>query len=96
MASKAERLKTQAMSGDAPESRSGALWARIKAHPQRWGEFLHDVRVEMRQVTWPSRPDVIATTSVVIVAVAFFAVYFYGVDTVVFFLLERLLGLFGH
>jgi preprotein translocase subunit SecE len=101
MALKAERLKTQAMSNDAPEPRSGAgaltgLWDRIKAVPQRWGGFLHEVRVEMRQVTWPSRDDVMSTTAVVIVAVAFFGVFFFGVDTTVGFLLARLLRLFGH
>ena len=84
------------MSGDDPESRNGSAWERVKAHPQRWGEFLHDVRVEMRQVTWPSRDDVVSTTGVVIIAVAFFAVYFYGVDSTVAFLLQRLLRLFGH
>jgi len=96
MGLKAERLKTQAMSNDAPESGSGALWVRIKAAPHRWGEFLHDVRVEMRQVTWPSREDVASTTAVVIVAVAFFGVFFFGVDSTVGFLLSRLLRLFGH
>jgi len=34
--------------------------------------FLHDVRVEMKQVTWPSREDVVSTTWVVIATVAFF------------------------
>jgi preprotein translocase subunit SecE len=96
MGLKAERLKTQAMSNDAPDSRSGALWERIKAGPHRWGEFLHDVRVEMRQVTWPSREDVMSTTAVVIVAVAFFGLFFFGVDSTVAFLMAQLLRLFGH
>ena len=43
-------------------------------------EFLHDVRVEMKQVTWPSREDVIATTWVVIATVAFFGVFLWIVD----------------
>jgi preprotein translocase subunit SecE len=38
-------------------------------------EFLHDVRVEMKQVTWPSREDVISTTWVVIATVAFFGIF---------------------
>jgi preprotein translocase subunit SecE len=99
MGLKAERLKTQAMSNDSPDSRSGALtswWERMKATPHRWGEFLHDVRVEMRQVTWPSREDVMSTTAVVIVAVAFFGVFFFGVDSTVAFLMAQLLRLFGH
>ena len=46
-------------------------------------EFLHDVRVEMKQVTWPSREDVIATTWVVIATVAFFGAFLAVVDKLV-------------
>jgi len=46
-------------------------------------EFLHDVRVEMKQVTWPSREDVVATTWVVIATVAFFGVFLAIVDKLV-------------
>jgi preprotein translocase SecE subunit len=41
---------------------------------------LHDVRVEMRQVNWPSRADVLSTTIVVAVTVAFFGLYFWITD----------------
>ena len=51
-------------------------WAR----PQADAEFLHDVRVEMKQVNWPSRPDVWSTTIVVTVTVAFFGVFFCMTD----------------
>jgi preprotein translocase subunit SecE len=43
-------------------------------------EFLHDVRVEMKQVTWPSRDDVVSTTWVVIATVAFFGVFLAVID----------------
>ena len=43
-------------------------------------EFLHDTRVEMKQVTWPSREDVVATTWVVVATVAFFGVFLWLVD----------------
>jgi preprotein translocase subunit SecE len=46
-------------------------------------EFLHDVRVEMKQVTWPSREDVVSTTWVVIATVAFFGVFLEVVDKLV-------------
>jgi preprotein translocase subunit SecE len=99
MALGAERLKTMSvktMSGEVPESRGGALWERLKQHPQRWGEFLHEVRVEMRQVTWPSRHEVMVTTFVVITAVAFFGVFFFGVDSTVGWLLNRIFTIFKH
>lgn len=43
-------------------------------------EFLHDTRVEMKQVTWPSREDVVSTTWIVVVTVAFFGVFLWLVD----------------
>jgi len=96
MAVQAERLKSQALSGDAPETRGGAFVARIKARVRGWREFLHDVRVELRQVTWPSRHEVVVTTFVVIVAVAFFGIFFFGVDQFVSRLLTYAFALFKH
>ncbi len=81
MATRAERLKSQALSGEAPESRGSAWIERIKGYPQRLREYLHEVRIEMHQVTWPSREEVISTTVVVIVAVGVFAAFLYGVDS---------------
>jgi preprotein translocase subunit SecE len=56
--------------------------SKIAEYPRRLRTFLHDVRVEMRQVNWPSRDDVISTTIVVTVTVAFFGVYFFMTDSV--------------
>jgi len=42
--------------------------------------FLSDVRAEMRKVVTPSRKEVEATTTVVIVAVFIFGVFFFVVD----------------
>jgi preprotein translocase subunit SecE len=42
--------------------------------------FLTEVRNEMRRVTWPSRREVYATTVVVLLVTAFFAVYLWGID----------------
>jgi len=65
-------------------------------YPRRWRAFLHEVRVEMRQVTWPTRHEVVVTTLVVIVTVAFFGVFFFGVDSSVTWLIQRIIKLFGH
>ena len=64
--------------------------------PARWRGFLHEVRVEMRQVTWPTRHEVFVTTWVVIVTVAFFGVFFFGVDSTVSWLVQRIIKLFAH
>jgi preprotein translocase subunit SecE len=92
----AERLKNQEMAGGAAESRTGAFWERVKQYPERWQGFLHEVRVEMRQVTWPTRHDVIVTTFVVIVAVAFFGLFFFSVDSTVGYMMQRVFAFFKH
>jgi preprotein translocase subunit SecE len=91
MASQVERLKNQEMTGGASDSQASSLaeritgglrvgWEGLKSYPQRLREYLHEVRIEMHQVTWPSRTQVMSTTFVVIVAVAFFGFFFFFVD----------------
>jgi preprotein translocase subunit SecE len=58
-----------------PVGKLGETWKNFRS-------YLHDVRVEMRQVNWPSRLDVWSTTIVVTVTVAFFGVYFWMTDLV--------------
>jgi preprotein translocase subunit SecE len=63
-----------------------------------WSEFtrfLIDVRAEMRKVVTPSRKEVQATTTVVIVAVFIFGVYFFLVDGIFSFAMNRLLQRLG-
>ena len=47
---------------------------------RRTGEFLTEVRNEMKRVTWPSQREVYATTVVVILTSLFFGVYLFTVD----------------
>lgn len=49
-------------------------------YPRRLRQYLHEVRIEMKAVNWPSRSDVWSTTIVVAVTVAFFGVYFLLTD----------------
>ena len=72
---------------------SGAI-ETLKSYPQRMREYVHEVRIEMHQVTWPSRDQVISTTFVVLVAVAFFGFFFFGVDSVVGYVFERVFNYF--
>jgi preprotein translocase subunit SecE len=71
--------------GEGPEGKP-ARRERGHAAPKRPGyferlwEFLHDVRAEMRRVSWPSLKHVQNTTIITIVAVVFFAVYLFLVD----------------
>jgi preprotein translocase subunit SecE len=46
----------------------------------RIATFAHDVRSEMRRVSWPTLKDVQNTTIITIIAVAFFATYLWLID----------------
>ncbi len=47
---------------------------------QNTRDYFEDLQKEMRLVTWPSRKQVIATTTVVVASVFLFAAYFAVVD----------------
>ena len=49
----------------------------------RTGQFLRDVRAEMKRVSWPSAREVKNTTIITLVAVIFFAIYLWGVDQLI-------------
>ena len=54
-----------------------------KQAPLEFVQFLKDVRSEMHKVVTPSRKDVEATTTVVIITVFLFAAYFYVIDNAI-------------
>jgi preprotein translocase subunit SecE len=58
----------------------------------RTGDFLKDVRAEMRKVVTPTWTEVRSTTTVVLVTVFAFAGFFYVVDSV----LDRALRMLLH
>jgi preprotein translocase subunit SecE len=57
--------------------------------------FLSDVRAEMRKVVTPSRKEVESTTTVVLIAVFIFGVYFFVIDNVFKYGLDQLLKRLG-
>jgi preprotein translocase subunit SecE len=57
--------------------------------------FLSDVRAEMRKVVMPSRKEVKVTTSVVIVAVFIFGLFFFVVDYIFNIGIQQLLAKLG-
>ncbi len=77
-----------------PERQTPEWLQRIGEYPRRFRQFLHEVRVEMRQVTWPTPDDVRATTLVVILTVFFFGFYLFAVDLGVSQLVEKVLKAF--
>lgn len=46
----------------------------------RLGQFIHDVRSEMKRVSWPTAAHVQNTTIITLIAVVFFAIYLFLID----------------
>jgi len=87
-------MAMQAVKVNGEESSGNELTRKVTGSIAGTKEFLHDVRVEMKQVTWPSREDVISTTGVVIATVAFFGVFLAIVEKLAQLGLDRLLKYF--
>ena len=96
MATQVGKLKNEETEGRGSPFEMLGFFARLGEHPRRWRSFLHEVRVEMRQVTWPTRHEVFVTTWVVIVTVAFFGIFFFGVDSAASWIVQHVIKLFGH
>jgi preprotein translocase subunit SecE len=62
---------------------------------KRLPNFLRDVRVEIKKVTWPSRNEVYSTTIVVIFATFFFGFYLYFMDLIFSWMIKQIKALFG-
>ena len=63
-------------------------WKRLKT-------FLNEVVVETKKVTWPTKQEVINTTTVVVVASFIFGIYLYLCDLVFVFLTRKIFSIFG-
>jgi len=83
MTTQAVKVKNEESQGSAITGAAAGVGEKVSGTIANTREFLHDVRVEMKQVTWPSREDVIATTWVVIATVAFFGAFLAVVDKLV-------------
>jgi|SRR5688572_19894675 preprotein translocase SecE subunit len=76
------------------EGTEGRVARRERGHsgspsgPARLVQFLHDVRAEMKRVSWPTFIHVQNTTIITLIAVIFFAIYLFAVDQA----LSRLIG----
>ncbi len=59
---------------------------------QKAGQFFREVRVELKKVTWPSRKETIASTSVVLITVILIAFFLGIVDLGLSRLIKVFLG----
>ena len=73
-----------------------AIATTLLSWPERIRTFYHDVRTEMKKVTSPTRKEVQGTTTVVIITVFLFGLYFFLVDLAISNSLERMLHYFSR
>ena len=83
MATQSVKVKNEESQGSAIGGAAAGIGEKVSSTIQNSREFLHDVRVEMKQVTWPSRDDVVSTTAVVVATVFFFGVFLAVIDWLV-------------
>ena len=67
----------------ADENNEQGFVQRAASWPARTRDYISELQMEMRRVTWPNWKQVRSTTTVVLVAVFLFAAYFLVVDTIV-------------
>jgi preprotein translocase subunit SecE len=95
MATQTVKVKNEEPAKNALAETAAGLGTRVSGTVTDTREFLHEVRVEMRAVTWPTKDDVISTTWVVIATVAFFGVFLWLVDMGVQRAVQALFKKFG-
>jgi preprotein translocase subunit SecE len=86
--------KTAAVAAE--DSKLGQFGGNLKSWPQRAKSFYTDVRMEMKKVTTPTLKEVQATTTVVVIAVFLFGLYFWIIDNAIGSSIDRLLRYFSH
>jgi len=62
---------------------------------KRLTSFLNEVVVETKKVTWPTKQEVVSTTTVVVIASFIFGIYLYLCDLVFLFVIQKVFDLFG-
>ncbi len=64
----------------------------LASKPSNWlagvRQFWREVIREMKQVSWPTRPEVVNTTIIVVISVFFFAFYLFTADIAFTYLIK--------
>ena len=95
MATQAVKVKNDDSQSSAITGAAAGVGEKITGTYRDMRDFLHETRVEMKQVTWPTREDVVSTTGVVIVTVFFFGVFLASVDWLVQLGVTKIFKIFG-
>jgi len=84
--------KTALAAGEPNQPKSNAAIEWVTTQFENSRTFLGDVRNEMRKVVAPNRKEVQATTTVVLVTVFVFGLFFWVVDSIFTYGLASLMG----
>lgn len=93
MAEREEGTRGGKESGGAA-SAVGGFFGKLAEYPRRFRQFLHETRIELKHVSWPSKDDVKSTTVVVVVTIFIFGAFLFGVDSLVSKVVTWVLGRF--
>ncbi|MDO9536659.1 MAG: preprotein translocase subunit SecE [Bacillota bacterium] len=52
----------------------------MAAYGKRLQRFFHDVKIELKKVNWPSRRELMVFSSIVIIVIVVFGVFFWILD----------------
>ncbi len=98
----ARRATTQLQAKEAPPPKKTASTpapgptARAVSRPKEWwvkgGQFFREVKVELKKVTWPSRKETLASTSVVMALVLLAATFLGLIDLGLSRLIRAVIG----
>jgi preprotein translocase subunit SecE len=68
----------------------------LNKNPVQWAEqsreFLNEVQVEFKKVTWPSQKEIVAGTVAVVVVTALLSAALFGVDAVLAWIMTWVLS----
>jgi preprotein translocase subunit SecE len=68
----------------------------LNKNPVQWAEqsreFLNEVQVEFKKVTWPSQKEIVAGTVAVVVVTALLSAALFGVDAVLAWVMSWVLS----
>ncbi|MCI0339110.1 MAG: preprotein translocase subunit SecE [Acidobacteria bacterium] len=71
---------TREGSGATTESNEQQIGPRSPNWVTNIRQFWHEVKLEMKKVSWPVRNEVVNTTIIVVIAIFFFAFYLFLTD----------------
>ncbi|HEV2387584.1 MAG TPA: preprotein translocase subunit SecE [Candidatus Acidoferrales bacterium] len=93
--SQATRVREEQIERQGALPGAGSL-GKLGDYSRRARQFLRETRNQLRLVTWSSAREVYSTTVIVVVTVAFFALFFWMTDSVFGYASQWVLKHFKH